>query len=58
MEARVGDILSFLEARFGGVPEQIRSTLQGIRDEQELDALIKTAARCPDLAAFRAHLPR
>jgi hypothetical protein len=57
-EGRVEALLRVLEVRFGRVPEDIRSTVEGVRDERELDALIEAAVRCPDLAAFRARLPR
>ncbi len=50
-------ILEFLQARFGTVPEQVDQRLRTVRGEKKLKALIKLAARCPDLDAFRERLP-
>jgi hypothetical protein len=57
MQAHVEDILRFLEARFEQFPEEIRARLARISDEETLERLVVSAARCRDLAAFRAQLP-
>jgi hypothetical protein len=57
MEAHVADIAGVLEERFGEVPSGIRSRLSAIEDEEVLARLVRTAAGCPDLAAFRSRLP-
>ena len=57
IKAHIADILGVLEERFGQAPEGIRSRLSGIDDEPVLERLVRTAARCPDLAAFRSQLP-
>jgi hypothetical protein len=49
-------IVCVLEARFGAVPSEIVTALQAIVDEMKLDALIRWAATCPDLEAFRSRL--
>src|SRR5262249_39162803 len=50
-------IMRALEARFGEVPPEIGTLLQGIQDEARLERLIVWSARCPDLEAFRSRLP-
>ncbi len=55
-ETRCNDILRFLAARFGAIPPEIEAALKAITDPARLDDLIDWAARCPDLAAFRARL--
>lgn len=49
-------LLAFLEARFGAVPADVQAALAGVTDLARLDALVRTAATCPDLAAFAAAL--
>jgi hypothetical protein len=49
-------IVEFLEARFGAVPEEIPERLRHVRARKKLKALVKDAARSPDLAAFRRRL--
>ena len=55
-ETKHKDILRFLAARFGPVPQDIVSALQEIQDEQRLDNLVEWAGLCPDLQAFRSRL--
>lgn len=57
MQARVDDIMDLLNARFGRVPTEIRTRLSQIQDEPTLRTLVLSASGCPDLAAFRSHLP-
>ena len=52
------DILQVLEARFETVPVEISTRLRRVRREKTLDELIKYAALCPDLDAFRERLLR
>ena len=49
-------ILSFLEGRFGPIPPDLVAAIQSIEAESQLDKLVKFAAKCPDLDAFRARL--
>jgi hypothetical protein len=49
-------ILRILSGRFGSVPLDLQTTLQGVQDEARLEDLVESAARCPDLAAFRMRL--
>jgi hypothetical protein len=51
-------ILQVLEARFGTVPVEISTRLRRVRREKTLDELVKYAALCPDLDAFRERLLR
>ncbi len=50
------DILDFLEERFGEVSLDLRERLQSVTDEDRLRALVRKAAACPDLDAFRKEL--
>ncbi len=49
-------IIEFLQARFHQVPEGIVQQLRNIRAGKKLKALVKHAARCADLEAFRRRL--
>jgi hypothetical protein len=51
------DLLIFLEARFGSVPDHLVSRLHAISELKALKGLIQPAASCPDLEAFAALLP-
>ena len=55
--ARREDILTVLTARFGPPSEEVRTALQTIEGQSRLEELVKTAASCPDLEAFRGQLP-
>ena len=46
-------IVSFLEARFGDVPGDVVEGIESIDDHAQLKGLVRLAASCPDLAAFR-----
>ncbi len=52
-QAMQEDILSFLTARFGSVPDDVGAHLRAILDEERLRDLVVRAALCPDLDAFR-----
>lgn len=56
IQAHIDDIVDFLNARFGQVPEDIHTRLSRIQDEATLKALVVNAGRCPDLATFSAQL--
>jgi hypothetical protein len=55
-KTRQGNILIVLTARFGKVPQDIADRLRTVVKDKELMALIRFAAQCPDLAAFRERL--
>jgi hypothetical protein len=50
------DILRFLAARFGPIPQEVATSLQAIQNETKLEDLADWAGRCTDLEAFRAKL--
>lgn len=50
-------ILIVLKARFGKLPRSLSTRLKVIAKVEELNDLIKFAARCPNIAAFEARLP-
>ena len=54
--ARHRDILRFLGARFGAVPQDIAAALRSVQDEAKLDELVDWASRSPSLEAFRSRL--
>jgi hypothetical protein len=47
------DIVTVLEARFGDVPRDVAEGIESIDDHAQLRDLVRLAASCPDLAAFR-----
>ena len=47
-----------LEARFGDVPRDLVETIESVVDEKQLKDLVRSAAACPDLAAFRRAMTR
>ena len=47
------DIVTVLEARFGEVPVDLAEEIESIDDEKQLRGLVRLAASCPDLDAFR-----
>jgi hypothetical protein len=55
-EGRQQDVLEFLEARFGLVPLEVVQRIKEVTSADHLSLLIKQAARCPDLEAFRQAL--
>jgi hypothetical protein len=57
LDVKQKDLLLFLGARFGHIPEELSKVLQAVRDPAALDQLIKFAAQCADLEVFRAQLP-
>jgi hypothetical protein len=46
-------IVTVLEARFGDVPCDVAEEIQSVDDEMQLKGLVRLAASCPDLDAFR-----
>jgi hypothetical protein len=50
------DILQVLEGRFGTIPPDIAMRVKGILEEEKLRELVRFAARCTDLEAFRTRL--
>jgi hypothetical protein len=55
-EGRRQDVLDVLEARFGVVPLDVVQRVKDVTNANHLSQLIKQAARCPDLEAFRQAL--
>jgi hypothetical protein len=49
-------VATYLEARFGAAPEDVRSKLTAVTDLTRLRALVRLAATCPDLATFAGQL--
>jgi hypothetical protein len=49
-------ILNVLEVRFGPVPQHVAVAVEGIQDDGRLKELLKFAAGCVDLNAFRTRL--
>ena len=50
------DILNILTDRFGPVPDDIVAALHALQDPERLSELVRLAARCPDLDAFRRQI--
>lgn len=46
-------ILTVLEARLGKAPGDLAEEIESIDDEKQLRGLVRLAASCPDLDAFR-----
>jgi hypothetical protein len=46
-------VVTVLEARFGDVPRDVVEGIESIDDQTQLRGLVRLAASCPDLAAFR-----
>ncbi len=46
-------IVMVLEARFGEVPRDLVEAIELVGDEKQLEDLVRSAAACSDLAAFR-----
>ena len=47
------DIVTVLEARFGDIPGDVAEEIESVDDETQLRGLVRLAASCPDLDAFR-----
>jgi hypothetical protein len=56
-QAQQRAILTFLRRRFGSVPSDLAAAVQGVMDEQTLEALTEAAADSPTLEAFRSRVP-
>jgi predicted transposase YdaD len=52
------DIVTVLETRFGEVPQELVEGVESVVDEKRLKGLVRSAAACPDLAAFREAIAR
>ena len=52
------NIVTVLEARFGDVPRDLVEEIESVVDGKQLQGLVRTAAACPDLDAFRGALAR
>ena len=46
-------VVTVLEARFGDVPCDLAEEIESVDDEMQLRGLLRVAASCPDLDAFR-----
>jgi hypothetical protein len=55
-EVKQKSIIGFLTGRFGTVPPEVVAHLRRFRSKKTLNNLIRHAAQCPDLDAFRAKL--
>ncbi|MDL2322223.1 hypothetical protein LJC47_07775 [Desulfosarcina sp. OttesenSCG-928-B08] len=51
-------VLTFLEARFGSVPQAVKSAVTACTDLAKLDALIRLAATCGSIDEFKQGLPQ
>jgi hypothetical protein len=49
-------IMRILVARFGRGARDLRSSLEAITDEEQLDKLTDLSATCPDLESFKKRL--
>jgi hypothetical protein len=52
------NIAAFLEARFGDVPRDLVEAIESVDDKKQLKDLVRSAAACPDLPAFRRAMTR
>jgi hypothetical protein len=50
---RQADIVAFLKARFGAVPEDLAARIRSVTDLQKLEEAVTLAGRCTSLDAFR-----
>jgi hypothetical protein len=55
-EGEIKAIMTLLEDRFGELPEDLPARLRELQDEAKVTALVRTAARCRDVAAFETEL--
>ena len=51
-------ILTVLEARFGEIPREVAEAVTSVSDDNQIRDLVRKAAACPDLDAFRSELAR
>lgn len=49
-------IITFLETRFGPVPDDLTAAVRAVKEKEGLTDLNRFAVNCPDLEAFRLHL--
>lgn len=57
-ETKQGAIISFLEARFGTMPEAVAAHIRSVTEVAKLERAIKHAARCTGFDDFRKRLQR
>ena len=58
VERRRDDLLRFLKARFGELPETLISRVNQINTESRLEDLVDYAGECSSLSAFSQRLPK
>ncbi len=56
VQAKRDDILKFLIARFDEVPEEVARAIGSVEETEELDRLIRLAARCQSIEEFSAQV--
>ena len=56
IEGTIETVVAFLEARFGRIPGSLRAKLLNVRDDSAMEAAVKRAATCHDLAEFQEQL--
>jgi len=49
-------IITFLETRFGPVPDDLTTAVRAVKEKERLTDLNRFAVNCPDLEAFRLRL--
>jgi hypothetical protein len=49
-------ILTVLETRFGEIPQDVKEAITSVSDDAQLRNLVREAAACPDLDAFRTRI--
>ncbi len=52
------NIAEILDSRFGNIPPELTGRLLAVADQQRLKALVRFAAKCPDLPAFLDELAK
>lgn len=55
-EARQASIITFLEARFRGVPEELVAAIRSVSALDKLEQAITLAAKCSSLQQFQRRL--
>jgi hypothetical protein len=52
------DIVAFLKARFGAVPEELAARIRSVTDLKKLEAAVTLAGRSTSLEAFQKRFAR
>ena len=55
-QTRCADLVRFLSACFGSLPETLVASLKSVDSDQVFDSLVDAAAVCPDLMSFQQRL--